>query len=337
MIGEIIKQLKEGKSLNQKEAENIFSLMIHGKMHPQDVEAFLCALRDKGEVLDEVVGAVRVLKAKATSIHLRNPDAIDVCGTGGDQKGTFNISSAVAFVVAGAGVCVAKHGNRAVSSQSGSADILKALGVKLDLSSDAAARCIDEVGIGFLFAPQFHPVLRELAPIRKKIGTKTIFNLLGPLLNPASVKKQVVGVYSKNLLPLMVSVLKNLGSQSVGAVWGHDGLDELTLTGPSSLCFLHKGNIFEEIFDPKTVGYSYCKLSDLGGGTPDENAKRLKQVLKGHSMPLDHCVHLNAALALRVAGKASDMKEGLLLAQASISSGKAYQKLEELVEWTNKH
>lgn len=331
-----ISKLKLKQDLTAFEMQQTLDLILDGKVDEATLIQFLTLLRDKKESAEEIKGAVISLRKKSVLLPCKTKDArmIDTCGTGGDAKNTFNISTASAFVIAGCGIPVAKHGNRAVSSRSGSADVLSALGVKIDASPQVIARCVDEIGIGFLFAPLYHSTLKVVASARKQIGTKTIFNILGPLLNPVGVKKQVIGVYDKRLLPLVAEVLKDLGSNSVAVVWGHDGLDEITLTQKSSICFLKEGKIFSEEFDPQTFGYSYCLPEDLVGGDPLENARRLKLVLKGHSQPLDHCVHLNAALALIVAGLTDNFKEALLLVQESIASGRAYQKLEQLIEMT---
>lgn len=316
--------------------ESVLGEILGGAVSETDIVCFLTLLRDKGETAGEIKGTVAALRQRGVTLALKTKEVIDTCGTGGDQKGTFNISTSAAFIVAGAGVKVAKHGNRAVSSVSGSADVLKSLGVNIEAPPELTARCVDEVGIGFLFAPLYHTMLKVVAGARKKIGTKTIFNLVGPLLNPAGAKKQVIGVYEARLLPIVAGVLRDFGSESVAVVHGDDGLDELTLTSATKICFLKKGKIFDETFSPESVGYPRCRPEDLRGGTASENALRLRKMLKGHSLPLDHCVHLNAALALIVAGRADNFNEGLLLAQESISSGKAFEKLEALIELSNK-
>ncbi len=335
MFQEILKKLEGREALNSSAMEESMNAILSGNISEADSIRFLTLLRDKGETVEEIKGAVLAIRSKATNLSLKNKEVIDVCGTGGDGKNTFNISTAVAFVLAGAGIVVAKHGNRAVSSQSGSSDVLKAIGVNIDASPELVARCIDEIGVGFLFAPLYHSALKTVAEARKKIGTRTLFNIIGPMLNPAGAKKQVIGVYENRLRPLVAQVLKELGSQTVAVVHGADGLDEVTLAGKTNITFLKNGQITEEIFDPKSVGYDLCKSEDLVGGDSATNAKRLKKVLKGHSEPIDHCVHLNAALALRVAGKTDDWREALLIVQESISSGRAYEKLEELIEMTN--
>lgn len=331
MLDELIEKIKAGSHLGADEMEGVMQVLVSGSAPRPEVVNFLIALRDKGETASEMIGAVRVLRQKMIPVPLADPDAIDTCGTGGDVKGTFNISTAVAFVVAGAGVTVAKHGNRAVSSKSGSADVLRELGVNVEAKPAVVQKCLDEIGIGFLFAPLYHPALKTVAPARAEIGTRTLFNLLGPLLNPAGVRRQVVGVYSKDLIPLMLEVFGELGAQRVALVHGSDGLDEITLTGPSAIGWLKEGKISHEVFDPQSVGYAYCDPKDLEGGDAATNARRLRKTLVGHSEPIDHCVHLNAALALMVAGRADNFKDGLLMAQESISSGAAMKKLDALI------
>ncbi|MBI2339002.1 MAG: anthranilate phosphoribosyltransferase [Deltaproteobacteria bacterium] len=335
MFQACINKLSKKQDLTVAEMESALDAILAGGVSETDIVLFLVLLRDKGESAAEIKGAVTVLRQRAQKLHLKSKEIIDTCGTGGDRKNTFNISTASAFIVAGAGVPVAKHGNRAVSSSSGSADVLKKLGVNIEAPPAVVVRCVDEIGIGFLFAPVYHPVLKAVAAARQKVGTKTIFNIVGPLMNPAGARKQMIGVYDPLLLPVIASVLKDLGSESLAVVHGDDGLDEVTLTTKTQICFLKEGKIFNKAFDPRSVGYPFCRPEALRGGTAEENAHRLRKMLSGHSQAVDHCVHLNAALALMVAGKAADFREGLLLAQESISSGRAYEKLEALVEMSN--
>ncbi len=329
-------QLLLKRDLSVSQMETALEEILSGRVEEKEVVSWLNLLRDKGEKAEEIKGAVVALRKRAVLLSCKTREVLDTCGTGGDQKNTFNISTAVAFVVAGAGVAVAKHGNRAVSSQSGSADVLRACGVKVDASPEVVASCVDQIGIGFLFAPLYHATLKAVSAARQKIKTKTIFNILGPLLNPAGAPRQMIGVYDAKLLLLMGTVLKELGTKKALLVHGHDGLDEVTLTSKSSLLWVQEGKMREEIFDPTILGYPFCRPEELTGGTAEENAKRLKKTLKGHSQAVDHCVHINAAFALLVADRAKDIKEALLMAQESISSGRAYEKLERLVEMTNK-
>jgi anthranilate phosphoribosyltransferase len=263
------------------------------------------------------------------------PDAVDVVGTGGDASGSFNISTCAAFIVAGAGVPVAKHGNRALSSKSGAADVLQALGVKIDLSAERVSDCIRDAGIGFMFAPAHHPAMKNVGPTRVELGTRTIFNLLGPLSNPASVKRQMIGTFSKHWVEPMAQVLKNLGSESIWVVHGSDGLDEVTTSGPTSVAALERGNI--RIFEvtPEDAGLKRVKPEALRGGDADSNAKALLDVLKGKPGPFREVAMLNAAAALIVAGKAKDLKEGAALAAKSLDSGEAEGRLDRLIAVSN--
>lgn len=335
MFEKYLQKLESQKDLSPTEMEAAMQMILAGGIGEDDLVHFLTLLRDKSETAEEIQGAVMALKRQALQLPCKTVDVLDTCGTGGDEKNTFNISTATAFVVAGAGIPVAKHGNRAVSSKCGSADVLGALGVNVEASPETVARSVDQIGLGFLFAPVYHRALHHVAQARKKIGTKTIFNILGPLLNPAGAKKQVIGVYEERLLPLIATVLKNLGATDLAVVHGNDGLDELTLAATTKICRLHKNKIVFDTFDPHSVGYGFCRPADLRGGTAAENAARMKKMLKGHSQPIDHCVHLNAALAIQVYGRATDFTEALLMAQESVASGRAYEKLEALIEITN--
>ncbi len=333
-LSDFTTELIKGQNLSSDQMRLIMDELLSGHCSDEEIASFLAALRDKGETIDEITGAVLALREKLPPLNPKYSDVIDVCGTGGDGKNTFNISTAVAFVVAGAGIQVAKHGNKAVSSASGSADILKELGVNIEASPACMLTCVDQLGIGFFYAPLYHGALKNVAKARQLLKTKTIFNILGPLLNPMQAKKQVIGVYDFKLLKIMTQVLAELGSTHVSVVHGRDGLDEVTMTGKTDISHLRDGKISTEVFDPVDVGYKPCTPEDLKGGTKAQNAKRLRLVLKGHSEPLDHCVHLNAALAILVSGKADNWKEALLVVQQSISSGKAYQTLEQLIEMT---
>lgn len=331
-ITTISKKLRQKNNLSSDEMESVFSEIFSTKCSENDVRDFLVLLFQKGETFEEILGAARFLLKNGRSLTCQSRDIIDCCGTGGDQKNTFNFSTAVAFVLAGAGCVVAKHGNRAVSSKSGSADILKELGVNVEASDEVVKKCIDEVGIGFLYAPNFYPLLKQVAAVRKSISHRTIFNLLGPLLNPARAKKQLVGVYDKKYVPILAEVLKELGSESAIVVSSEDGMDEFSLTSHNNVSRLQNGKIQNLNFDPRESGYAFCTEKDLRGGTEQENAIRLKTCLKGHSQPLDHVVHINAAWGLMAAGRAQSFMDGLLLAQQAISSGRAFRKLEDLIE-----
>jgi anthranilate phosphoribosyltransferase len=262
-------------------------------------------------------------------------DAIDVVGTGGDASGSFNISTCTAFIVAGCGVPVAKHGNRALSSRSGAADVLGALGVKIDLTPDGVARCISEAGIGFMFAPAHHPAMKNVGPTRVELGTRTIFNLLGPLSNPAGVKRQMVGVFSRQWIEPLAQVLKNLGSESVWVVHGSDGLDEITISGPTYVAALENGSVRTFEVAPEDVGFKRDKPEALRGGDAEQNAEALRNVLKGRKGPFRDVALLNAAAGLVVAGRAKELKQGVTLATKALDSGEAEGRLERLIAISN--
>lgn len=333
-IIQAIKSLKSYESLSFEFMTAVLDEIFNQNCSDQLTRDFLVALHAKGEVRDEIWALVRFLKQHGHKAKVRSQHVIDCCGTGGDAKNTFNISTAVAFVLAGGGCAVAKHGNRAVSSQSGSADILSELGVNINAPSEIMARCIDEIGIGFLFAPQYYPNLKKIADIRKSIPHRTIFNCVGPLLNPAQAKRQLIGVFDAKLTSIVAEIARLEGCESAMIVHGDDGMDEFTLTTINHVSRLKNECIENFIFDPRESGYEYCVPGDLVGGTSSQNADRLKLSLKGHSRPLDHVVHINAAWGFVVAEKADTFLDGLLMAQDSISSGRAYQKLEALIEAT---
>jgi anthranilate phosphoribosyltransferase len=291
-------------------------------------------LRVRGETVDEITGAVTTMRAKMLGVKAP-ANAIDVVGTGGDASGSFNISTCAAFIVAGAGVPVAKHGNRALSSKSGAADVLQALGVKIDLNADQIGRCIAKAGIGFMFAPAHHPAMKNVGPTRVELGTRTIFNLLGPLSNPAGVKRQMVGTFSKQWVEPMAQVLKNLGSDCVWVVHGSDGLDEITTSGPTSVAALENGKIRTFEVTPEEAGLARIKPEALRGGDAITNAQAMLDVLKGKAGPFRDVSIINAAAALIVAGKAKNLKEGAALAAKSIDSGEAEGALDRLITVSN--
>jgi anthranilate phosphoribosyltransferase len=292
------------------------------------------ALRVRGETVDEITGAVITMRAKMLSVKAP-PDAVDVVGTGGDASGSFNISTCAAFIVAGAGVPVAKHGNRALSSKSGAADVLGALGVKLELSPEDVGRCISEAGIGFMFAPSHHPAMKNVGPTRVELGTRTIFNLLGPLSNPAGVKRQMVGTFSKHWIEPMAQVLKNLGSEAVWVVHGSDGLDEITTTGPTSVAALENGTIRTFELTPEDAGLPRAEPGALRGGDGEANARTLLDVLKGKKSAYRDVSLINAGAALIVAGKAKTIKDGVAIAVKSVDSGEAEGRLQRLIKVSN--
>jgi anthranilate phosphoribosyltransferase len=330
----LIAKVATGTSLTRGEAASAFDSMMSGEATPSQMGALLMALRVRGETVDEITGAVTTMRAKMLGVKAP-PDAIDVVGTGGDASGSFNISTCAAFIVAGAGVPVAKHGNRALSSKSGAADVLQALGVKIDLDADAVGRCIREAGIGFMFAPSHHPAMKNVGPTRVELGTRTIFNLLGPLSNPASVKRQMIGTFSKHWIEPMAQVLKNLGSDCIWVVHGSDGLDEITTSGPTSVAALEGGKIRTFEVTPEDAGLKRVKPEALRGGDAEQNAKTMLDVLKGKAGPFRDVSIINAAAALVVAGKAKDLKEGAALAAKSIDSGEAEGRLDRLIAVSN--
>jgi anthranilate phosphoribosyltransferase len=293
-------------------------------------------LRLKGETVEEIAGSVRAMRAKAVRIAVGDPLVVDTCGTGGDGAQTFNISTATALVVAGAGLTVAKHGNRSVSSKSGSADVLLALGVKIDASTERVADCINEVGIGFLFAPLYHGAMKHCAGPRQDMGIRTMLNLLGPLTNPAGATIQVLGVYESRLAALLGNVLMHLGSQHCFVVHGMDGLDEITLTGKSQISEAKGGILSNYLLDPEEFGLTRVSAKQLAGGTPHENAAITRDLLQGRKGPKRDIVCLNAAPALVAGRKASNLQEGFILAGQAIDSGAAAEKLDRLIAFTNK-
>ena len=330
----LIAKVATGAALTREEAASAFDRMMSGEATPSQMGGLLMALRVRGETVDEITGAVTTMRAKMLGVKAP-PGAVDVVGTGGDASGSFNISTCASFILAGAGVPVAKHGNRALSSKSGAADVLQALGVKIELDATQVGLCIREAGIGFMFAPAHHPAMKNVGPTRVELGTRTIFNLLGPLSNPASVKRQMIGTFSKHWVEPMAQVLKNLGSESIWVVHGSDGLDEITTTGPTSVAALENGKIRTFEVTPEDAGLSRSKSEALRGGDAEHNATALLDVLKGKPGPFRDVAVLNAAAALIVAGKAKDLKQGAALAAKSIESGEAEGRLDRLITISN--
>jgi anthranilate phosphoribosyltransferase len=330
----IIGKVATGATLSRDEAAAAFDAMMSGEATPSQMGGLLMALRVRGETVDEITGAVAAMRGKMLRVQAP-ADAIDVVGTGGDGSGSVNVSTCAAFIVAGSGVPVAKHGNRALSSRSGAADVLASLGVKIDLSPDKVGRCLKEAGIGFMFAPSHHPAMKNVGPTRVELATRTIFNLLGPLSNPAGVKRQMVGVFSKQWVQPLAQVLKNLGSDSVWVVHGSDGLDEITLTGPTSVAALENGSIRSFEVTPEDAGLTRSSPGSLKGGDADANAVALRSVLDGKASPYRDVALLNAAAALIVAGKAKDLKEGVAIGAKTLDSGAAAAKLKHLVAVSN--
>jgi anthranilate phosphoribosyltransferase len=327
-------KLATGAALSRDEAAHAFDRMMSGEATPSQMGAMLMALRVRGETVEEITGAVSAMRAKMLRVKAP-PDAIDVVGTGGDASGSFNISTCAAFVVAGAGVPVAKHGNRALSSRSGAADVLSALGVRIDLTPEQIAHCIKHAGIGFMFAPAHHPAMKNVGPTRVEMGTRTIFNLLGPLSNPAGVKRQMIGVFSRQWLEPFAQVLKNLGAERVWVVHGSDGLDEITTAGPTSVVALENGLVRSFEIAPEDVGFKQSKPEVLRGGDAEANAATFKTVLSGQDGPLRDVILLNAAAALVVAERAKDLQEGVALAGKSLTSGEAQRRLDRLIAVSN--
>src|SRR6187200_1156775 len=323
----IIGKVATGATLSRDEAAAAFDSMMSGEATPSQMGGLLMALRVRGETVDEITGAVSAMRGEM--LRVKAPaDAVDVVGTGGDGSGSVNVSTCAAFIVAGAGIPVAKHGNRALSSRSGAADVLAALGVKIDLTPEQVGRCVAEAGIGFMFAPAHHPAMKNVGPTRVELATRTIFNLLGPLSNPAGVKRQMVGVFSRHWVQPLALVLKNLGSESAWVVHGSDGLDEITTAGPTYVAALENGAVRTFEITPDELGLPRVKPEALRGGTAKENAQTLVDVLKGKHGAFRDVAVLNAAAALIVAARAKELKHALALAQSAIDSGEAAGRLQ---------
>ena len=330
----LIAKAADGRPLTRAEAREAFDIMMSGDATPSQIGGFLMALRVRGESVDEITGAVESMRAKMLRVAAP-PDAIDIVGTGGDGSGSFNISTAAAIVAAGAGLKVAKHGNRALSSKSGAADTLAALGVKLEIGPESISRCIGEAGVGFMFAPQHHSAMKHVGPSRVELGTRTIFNLLGPLSNPAGVKRQVVGVFSKAWLEPLAHVLNNLGSERAWITHGEGNLDEITPAGKTWVAELRNGKVTTFEIEPEALGLDRVSMADLKGGDANENAAALRRLLEGGPGAYRNAVLLTTAAALVVADKARDLKEGIRIAADSVSSGRAKAALDKFVMLSN--
>jgi anthranilate phosphoribosyltransferase len=330
----LIAKVATGASLTRQEAAAAFDRMMSGEATPAQMGGLLMALRVRGETVDEITGAVSAMRARMLRVTAP-ADAIDIVGTGGDGSGSVNVSTCASFIVAGAGVPVAKHGNRALSSKSGAADVLGALGVRIELTPEQVGRCIREAGIGFMFAPAHHPAMRNVQPTRVELATRTIFNLLGPLSNPAGVKRQMVGVFSRQWVQPLAEVLKNLGAESIWVVHGSDGLDEITLTGPTAVSVLENGSIRSLEITPEDAGLKRSHGDALKGGEAPANAAALRGVLEGKAGAFRDVALLNAAAAFVVAGKAKDLKEGAALGVKSLDGGAALDRLHRLVAVSN--
>ena len=327
--------VSHGRPLSEDEAAGVMRDIMSGEATPAQIGAFLVALRLKGETVDEVTGMARVMREHALAVPAAGLSGlVDTCGTGGDASGTFNVSTAAAFVVAGAGGRVAKHGNRAMTSACGSADVLEALGAKIDLDPEQVARCIREVGIGFMFAQSFHPAMKHVAGPRREIGVRTVFNVLGPLTNPAGADHQLLGVARPELAPLLAEALGRLGARHALIVHGHGGLDELSLSGPSTVHELRAGVVSEYTVSPEDVGLAEAPNDAVRGGSPEENAGVLRDVLDGEPGPLRDITLLNAAAALVAADLAADLKAGVAMAARAVDFGAARDKLSAFVRLT---
>ncbi|MEJ2125271.1 MAG: anthranilate phosphoribosyltransferase [Alphaproteobacteria bacterium] len=329
-----LEKVASGAALSEDEAAAAFDAIMEGGIPEVQLAGFLVAMKARGETVDEITGAVRTMRAKMKTVTAPS-GAVDIVGTGGDAKGTYNVSTASAFVLAGGGVPVAKHGNRAVSSKSGAADVLESLGVNLAMTPDVAERCLTEAGVAFLFAPTYHPAMRFAVPVRKELKLRTIFNLLGPMSNPASTKRQVIGVFSGAWVRPMAEVMQRLGAEHIWVVHGSDGLDELSTTGPTQVAELKDGKIREFTVSPADAGVARVQLADILCGQAGESADAMRALFAGEPGPFRDIVLLNAGAGFVVAGKAETLAEGAKLAAASIDEGKAAAALEKLVAASN--
>ncbi len=327
----ILEKLIGNQDLTPEESYSVMQRIMSGEFDNAQISAFLIALRTKGLKSREIAGFARAMRDRMTPVPIQS-QAIDMCGTGGDAKGTFNISTAASLVVAGSGINVAKHGNRSMTSRSGSADVLLALGVDITMSPDQVARCVDEIGIGFMFAPTLHPAIAQTSHAVQSIGVRTVFDVLGPLNNPAGVKRQILGVYDIRLTEKMAKVLKMLGAEEAMIVHGHDDMDEITTTSSTKITHLTEtGEIDSSICSPSDFGLKTAKLEDLTGGSPNENARIIRTILSGEKGPHRDIVLVNAAAGIQIGGKAESIMDGMEYAAESIDSGKALKILDKLI------
>jgi anthranilate phosphoribosyltransferase len=333
-IQEGLAELLEGRNLSKAQAREVMNQIMRGEATPAQIGGFLVALRLKGETADEIAGCAEAMRDHVLAVSPKRKDLVDTAGTGGDGAGTFNISTAAALVSAAAGAAVAKHGNRAVSSSSGSADVLEALGFELELPPERIERSIDELGFGFLFAPSHHPAMRHAAPVRRELAARTVFNVLGPLTNPAGARAQVVGVYAPELVPTIATVLARLGARRAFVVHGAGGIDELSPAGPNLVCEVVHGKVRRREIDPREFGVPRCKPSDLAGGSPADNAATLHEIFAGAKGPKREAVLLNAGGAIAAGGHARDLEQGYRAAAEAVDSGAAAARLEELVAFS---
>ncbi len=338
-LKESLQNLIDGKNLSRSDSNSLIKKIMSGEFSTAQTAALMVALRAKGETVDEIVGAVDVMREMSKRVNLGQQNFVDLCGTGGDGMSTFNVSTAAMFVVAGAGLKVAKHGGRAVSSNTGSADILEFCGVKLDLSTEQIESCLDETGIAFMFAPNHHPAMKNVADVRRQLGIRTMFNILGPLINPAGAKRQLIGVFDRNILFPLAEVLRELGSEHVFLVNAEDGLDEVSLSGLTSFVELKNGKIMEGKIDPKDFGFTLHDKTSFPKSIIAEDAKTSKKLIIDAISGVEGCardmVIINAAVALYVGGRATSIKDGIQLADNSVSSGSALNSFENFVKFTS--
>jgi anthranilate phosphoribosyltransferase len=334
VIQDALQRLLDGRDLGRDGARSVMAEVMAGEATPAQIAGFLIALRAKGETADEIAGCAEAMRAHVLVVRPERDDLVDTAGTGGDGARTFNISTAAALVAAAAGAGVAKHGNRAVSSASGSADVLEALGFQLELPPERIARSIDELGFGFLFAPAHHPAMRHAGPVRRELATRTVFNVLGPLTNPAGARSQVVGVYSPELVRTIADVLASLGARRAFVVHGAHGVDELSPAGPNLVCEVVDGRVVERTIDPLELGVPRCSPGELAGGSPEENAATIRDVFAGADGGRRSAILLNAAGAVAAGGLARDLREGLEVARDALDSGAAGERLERLVAFS---
>jgi anthranilate phosphoribosyltransferase len=333
-LKDILTKLSDRINLTEKEAEETMREIMHGHATDAQIAAYLMGLRMKGETIEEIAGSVRAMRDLAVRVPITDSQVVDTCGTGGDKSQTFNISTAAALVVAGAGITVAKHGNRSVSSRSGSADVLSALGVNIELSPQKVGDCINEVGIGFLFAPLYHGAMKHCAKPRAEMGIRTLMNIMGPLSNPAGASIQVLGVYNASLTEKLAQVLIRLGTQHCFVLHGRDGLDEISLTGPTTIAEGKKGRVASYVVRPEDFGLQPASPKDLIGGTPEDNAKIIQDILQGVRGPKRDIVLINAAPAFVACNKATSLKNGFEEAGRILDSGAPFEKLEQLIAYT---
>jgi anthranilate phosphoribosyltransferase len=334
VIQAALARLLDGRDLTRDDTRRVMDTIMSGDATPAQIGGFLVALRLKGETADEIAGAAEAMRAHVVPVRPDRDDLVDTAGTGGDGGKTFNISTAAALVAAAAGAGVAKHGNRSVSSLSGSADVLEQLGFALDLSPERIAQSIDRLGFGFMFAPVHHPAMKHAGPVRHELAARTVFNVLGPLTNPAGARAQVVGVYSAQLVPVIADVLAKLGARRAFVVHGAGGIDELSPLGPNLVCEVVDGSVRTRQVDPVELGVERCDPDELRGGTPAENALRIREVFEGGNGGRRSAILLNAAGAIAAGGHARDLQEGLELAREALASGAAAERLERLIAFS---